>query len=241
MERELHDQHQHPDELLAGESANLAELHEPLLAFIRDSAVTGTRTASSMYGTRGWTAHHNADIWRHSGMVGDWGNGDPVWATWAMAGPWLAQHLYEHYLYGGDLAWLRERPIPHCAAPPSSASTGSWTTARATRHRAVDVAREQVPARRPAGTISAGATMDLALMRDLFSSTADAAEALGLDAPFRKQLLDARAKLRPYAIGAKASCSSGARSSRKSSRITGTSRTCGASTPAATSPPRRRR
>ena len=53
------------------------------------------------------------------------------------------------------------------------------------------------------GTISAGATMDLALMRDLFSSTADAAEALGIDAPFRKQLLDARAKLRPYAIGSK--------------------------------------
>ena len=40
-------------------------------------------------------------------------------------------------------------------------------------------------------------------MRDLFSSTADAAEALGIDAPFRKQLLDARAKLRPYAIGSK--------------------------------------
>ena len=40
-------------------------------------------------------------------------------------------------------------------------------------------------------------------MRDLFSSAADAAEALGIDAPFRKQLLDARAKLRPYAIGSK--------------------------------------
>ena len=40
-------------------------------------------------------------------------------------------------------------------------------------------------------------------MRDLFASTADAAEALGVDAPFRKQLLDARAKLRPYAIGSK--------------------------------------
>ena len=76
------------------------------------------------------------------------------------------------------------------------------------------------------GTISAGATMDLALMRDLFSSTADAAEALGIDAPFRKQLLDARAKLRRTRSAARASCSNGARSSRRSSRITATSRTC---------------
>ena len=45
--------------------------------------------------------------------------------------------------------------------------------------------------------------MDLALIRDLFSSAADAAEALGIDAPFRTQLLDARARLRPYAIGSK--------------------------------------
>jgi len=53
------------------------------------------------------------------------------------------------------------------------------------------------------GTISAGATMDLALMRDLFANAADAAEALGVDAAFRKQLLDVRARLRPYAIGSK--------------------------------------
>jgi alpha-L-fucosidase 2 len=186
------------------ESANLAELHEPLLAFIRDLSVTGTRTASSMYGTRGWTAHHNSDIWRHSAMVGDFGNGDPVWATWAMAGPWLAQHLYEHYLYGGDLAWLRDKAYPvlrgaaefgldwlvddgkgHLVTAPSTSPENKF------RHGGQP------------GTISAGATMDLALMRDLFSSAADAAEVLGIDAPFRKQLLDARAKLRPYAIGSK--------------------------------------
>jgi alpha-L-fucosidase 2 len=186
------------------ESAGLPELHEPLLTFIGELAITGARTASSTYGTRGWTAHHNSDVWRHSGMVGDWGNGDPVWATWQMGGPWLAQHLWEHYLFGGDLAWLKARAYPllkgaaeFCLDSLVDDGRGHLVTAPSTspenRFR-----KDGKP-----GAISAGATMDLALIRDTFSSTADAAEALGVDAAFRRQLLDARAKLRPYAIGSK--------------------------------------
>ena len=225
------------------ESANLAELHEPLLAFIRDLAVTGTRTASSMYGTRGWTAHHNADIWRHSGMVGDWGNGDPVWATWAMAGPWLAQHLYEHYLYGGDLAWLRDKAYP---ALRGAAEFGlDWLVDDGKGH--LVTAPSTSPENKfrhggQPGSISAGATMDLALLRDLFSSTADAAEALGhrraLPQAAPRRAGEAAARTRS---AARASSSNGARSSRRSSRITATSRTCTACTRGATSPRRRRR
>ena len=157
-----------------------------------------------MYGTRGWTAHHNTDIWRHSGMVGDWGNGDPVWATWAMAGPWLAQHLYEHYLYGGDLAWLRDKAYPVLSG---AAEFGlDWLVDDGKGHLVTAPSTSPENKFRQGGqqgTVSAGATMDLALMRDLFSSAADAAEALGVDDAFRKQLLDARARLRPYAIGSK--------------------------------------
>ena len=115
------------------ESANLAELHEPLLAFIRELAVTGARTAASTYGARGWTAHHNSDIWRHSAMVGDFGDGDPVWATWPMAGAVAG---------AAPLRALPVRRRPRLAARPrvsgaarrraSSASTGWSTTARAT-------------------------------------------------------------------------------------------------------------
>ena len=94
------------------ETTGLPELHEPLLAFVGELAVNGRKTASSVYKARGWTAHHNSDLWRQSGMVGDWGFGDPVWATWSMGGPWLATHLYEHYLFGGDVAFLRDRAYP---------------------------------------------------------------------------------------------------------------------------------
>ncbi len=77
------------------EPAGLPELHEPLLSFIPELAVSGRKTVSSYYGARGWTAHHNSDLWRHSAPVGHYGAGDPVWAFWPMAGTWLSQHLYE--------------------------------------------------------------------------------------------------------------------------------------------------
>jgi alpha-L-fucosidase 2 len=186
------------------ETTGLAELHEPLLAFIGELAVTGARTASSVYGTRGWTAHHNSDIWRHSGMVGDWGSGDPVWATWPMGGPWLAQHLWEHYLFGGDLEWLRRTGYPllrgaaeFCLDSLVDDGRGHLVTAPSTSPE------NRFRTDGKAAAISAGATMDLALIRDTFASAADAADALGVDAAFRRQLLDARAKLRPYAIGSK--------------------------------------
>ena len=186
------------------ETAALPELHEPLLTFVGQLAVTGRRTAAS-YGARGWTAHHNSDVWRHSGMAGDWGHGDPVWAAWPMAGAWLAQHLYEHYLFGGDAAYLRERAYP--ALRGAAEFCLDWLVPDGKGHLVTAPSTSPENRFRRAGgvegAVSAGATMDLALVRDLFANTADAADRLGLDAAFRKQLLDARAKLRPYAIGSK--------------------------------------
>ncbi len=186
------------------EPAALPELHQPLLSFIGELAVTGRRTASA-YGARGWTAHHNTDLWRQSGMVGDWGHGDPVWACWQMGGAWLAHHLYEHYLFGGDVAYLRDRAYPllrgaaeFCLDWLVEDASGRLVTAPSTSPEN----QFRLPSGKN-GAISPGATMDLAVMRDLFADTADAAESLGVDAPFRTRLLDARARLRPYAIGSR--------------------------------------
>jgi hypothetical protein len=54
-----------------------------------------------MYGARGWMAHHNTDIWRATGAVDG-----AFWGAWVNGGGWTSQHLWEHYLYGGDKAFL---------------------------------------------------------------------------------------------------------------------------------------
>ena len=129
------------------ESANLADMHGPLLDFIGEVAVTGAKTARTNYGAKGWTVHHNSDLWRQSAPVGNFGEGDPVWAFWPMGGPWLAQHLWTHYAFGGD------RGVPAHARPAADDGRRRVPARLADRRRegtsghvAVDVAGAQVRA-----------------------------------------------------------------------------------------------
>jgi alpha-L-fucosidase 2 len=85
------------------EVTNLSETHEPLFDMIADLAVTGQETAKVMYEAEGWMAHHNTDLWRVCGPVDG-----AFWGMWPNGGAWLAQHLWQHYLYTGDKAFLEK-------------------------------------------------------------------------------------------------------------------------------------
>jgi alpha-L-fucosidase 2 len=186
------------------ESANLTECHRPLLAFIRDLSRYGRKTARTNYGCRGWVAHHNADLWRHTGTVGAVGEGTPVWANWPMGGAWLSNHLWEHYAFRQDrrylasvypvmrsaaefcLDWLVEGPDGHLVTAPSFSP--------------------ELPFRLPdGGTASAAvnATMDTGIIRDLFGNCIAAAGVLGRDAAFSGKLKAAMERMIPYRIGAR--------------------------------------
>ena len=185
------------------ETTSLAELHEPLIRMATELSVNGRRTASTNYGARGWTAHHNTDVWRQSAPVGDYGQGDPVWAFWPMAGAWLSQHLWEHYAFGGDLEYLRTRAYPVMKAAAEfcldwlvETSDGRLTTSPSTSPENKFV----LPDGRRAA-VSAGAAMDLALAWDLFTNVIDAALALRGDEAFRAEVERARGRLAPYRVG----------------------------------------
>jgi len=185
------------------ETCNLAECHEPLFDVIEGLSKTGARTAEVNYGCRGWVSHHNVDIWRQSAPVGNYGQGSPTWANWAMSGPWLCAHLWEHYAFGGDreflraraypvmrsaaefcLDWLIERKDGHLTTCPSHSTENNFIT----------------PDGRTAET-SDGCTMDMALIAELFSNCIEAARVLGVDAEFAERLKTARTRLVPYQIG----------------------------------------
>ena len=185
------------------ETTGLPELHEPLVTMVEELSMTGRKTAAANYGASGWVAHHNTDLWRHSAMVGDWGTGDPVWALWPMAGAWLAQHLYERFLFGGDWRYLRERAYPvmrgaaeFCLDWLIEDGKGHLVTSPSTSPEHKFLTRDGAQA-----ATSMAATMDMALVRDLFANVIDAGEALEIDAPFRRRLAAARERLYPYKIG----------------------------------------
>ena len=184
------------------ESCNLTECTEPLSAFITDLSHTGARAAQETYGLPGWVSHHNIDLWRAANPVG-MGVGAPTWANWGMSGPWLCAHLYEHYRFTLDRDYLRTRAYPvmkgsaeFCLAWLIEDGQGHLTTCPSESTENDFLA----PGGKPAMT-SAGCTMDMALIRELFTNCIAAAKELAIDQEFAAKLEAARARLIPYQIG----------------------------------------
>ncbi len=185
------------------EVCNLSECHEPLLRMIDELAVNGRETARVNYGCKGWCAHHNSDLWRQSAPVGRYGEGNPVWANWPMGGAWLSQHLWEHYVFTGDVAFLEDRGYPlmkdaaqFCLDWLVEDGEGHLVTAPATSPENLYTLPE---GRRLA--VSIASSMDLAIIWDLFTHCIEASELLDLDGDFRAELAVARERLLPYQIG----------------------------------------
>ena len=184
------------------ESCNLSECTEPLLALIADLSHTGARAARETYGLPGWVSHHNIDLWRAANPVG-MGKGAPTWANWGMSGPWLCAHLYEHYRFTYDREFLRTHAYPlmkgsaeFCLAWLVEDESGHLTTcpSESTENNFM------APDGKPAMT-SAGCTMDMALIRELFTNCILAAKELGIDEEFAGKLDAARSRLVPYQVG----------------------------------------
>jgi alpha-L-fucosidase 2 len=172
------------------ETANLSECAEPLFAMIKDLSVSGAATAKIMYDADGWVCHHNTDIWRGTAPV-DF----PPTGCWPSAGAWLCSHLWEHYEFTGDKAFLKQAyPLMKGAAEffvdflVQDPNHPEWMVT--------------CPSFSPEnGGLCAEPTMDTALLNDLFAQTAKASEILGQDTAFRKQILGLRAKLPPFQVG----------------------------------------
>jgi alpha-L-fucosidase 2 len=178
------------------EVTNLAECAEPLFDMIRDLSETGARMARAHYGTGGWVAHHNTDLWRAAGPIDG-----AQWGLWPTGGAWLCRHLWEHYLYSGDRAFLaRAYPLMKGAAefflenlvpePSHGWLVTSPSLSPENAHHAPDI------------TIAAGPAMDMQILRDLFGACAESARVLGIDDEFRARVTATAARLAPPQIGA---------------------------------------
>ena len=185
------------------EVTNLAECAEPLFDFIGQLAVNGAKTATINYGAHGWVSHHNADLWRQSAPVGNYGYGDPVWANYAMSGPWLCQHLWEHYAFTGDKKFLRETAWPLMKG--SAEFLLDWLIDDGHGHLVTAPSTSpELGFLLPDGnraTVSMATTMDMEIAWDLFTNCIAATQVLGTDHDFAAKLETARAKLFPLQIG----------------------------------------
>ncbi len=84
------------------EVGNLSELHEPFIELIKTVAEAGRNTAKAYYDAPGWVCYMMTNPWGYSapGEQASWGA--------STASGWLCNHLWDHYLFTRDTAYLRE-------------------------------------------------------------------------------------------------------------------------------------
>jgi alpha-L-fucosidase 2 len=177
-------------------TTNLVECYRPVFDLIDGLTRTGARTAKAQYDAGGWVTHHNTDAWRGSSVVDA-----AFWGMWQTGGAWLATMMWENYRFTGDREMLRA----HYPAIKSAAQFFLDTLVEEPNlgWLVTNPSNSPEQAHHPGYSVCAGPTMDMQILRDLFGACSEAAEVLGVDHEFRKQVLATRERLAPMQIGAR--------------------------------------
>lgn len=179
------------------ESTSLPEMHEPFLQLVKEVALQG-RESAAMYGCRGWTLHHNTDIWRSTGAVDG-----PGYGIWPTCNAWFCQHLWDRYLFSGDKTYLSE------VYPLMRGACEFYLDflIREPKNNWLVVSPSYSPENRPVVNgkrefvVVAGTTMDNQMVYDLFHNTIQAAKLMNEDAAFTDSLQTVARQLAPMQVG----------------------------------------
>ena len=166
------------------EPANLSECHRPFIDYVTSIREVSAQNTRRKFGNvRGWTVQtmNNAC-------------GISFWKWNPPGSAWYAQHLWEHFAFGRDTAYLRKT-----AYPVLKEICQFW---------------DDHLKRRPDGTLvtpdgwspehgpqEEGVTYDQEIIYDLFTNTIEAADVLGDDKEFREHIASLRDKLLKPKIG----------------------------------------
>ncbi len=164
------------------EVCNLAETTEPLLAHLERSVPHGRVAARKLYNCEG--------IWFPI-QTDPWGRATPEsrgWDVWIGAAPWLAQHLWWRWEWGGDEGVLRDHVYPFLK---EVAAFYQSYLVYDPQGRLVPVPSQSPENRFVGGTdpvsLCVAATMDLELIWDSLTHAIEASEILGLDEDLREE------------------------------------------------------
>lgn len=186
------------------EICNLPECHTPLFDYMDTLVEPGNRTAKIHYGADGWVVHHLSDVWGFTTPA------DGIWGIWPVGAAWLCEHVWEHYLFGGDKDFLINQGYPLMKgaarfildflveAPEGTPLAGKLVTNPS--HS------PENSFRKPDGTRSLftyAATMDLEIIYELFTNCIACLDVLGEDPEFRAELVSALERLAPLQISEK--------------------------------------
>ncbi|MEP0461008.1 MAG: glycoside hydrolase family 95 protein [Flavobacteriaceae bacterium] len=179
------------------EVTNLPEMHEPLIKMVQELSVAGEQTAKNMYGANGWVTHHNTDLWRICGPVDG-----ATWGMWPTGGLWLSQHLWDKFMFNGDLEYLRS---VYPAMKGATEFSLSFLTPEPENNWLV-ISPSTSPENRPKHhenmvNVAYGTTMDNQLVFDILTKTVKAAKLLQRDEELIAKIEETLPNLPPMQIG----------------------------------------
>ena len=180
------------------EICNLGETVDALYNLLVRMKSNGEQTARAMYGTDGFVAHHNTEIWADTEPI----DGVP-YGIWPMGGAWLTLSLWEHYEYSGDLQYLRERayPLMRDAAVYLLRNLFDDGKGQLVSGPSLSPENQYYTSDHQKASLDVSPTMDVEITSALFKHVIAATHALNVDAKLRLELQDALAKLVPLQIG----------------------------------------
>ncbi|MGW0216543.1 glycoside hydrolase family 95 protein [Micromonospora chokoriensis] len=177
-------------------TTNLAECHNPVFDMVRELSVAGARTAQVQYNAGGWVTHHNTDAWRATAVVDG-----AFWGMWQTGGAWLSVLIWDHYLFNGDIEFLRTNYPAMKGAAQFFLDT--LVTEPTLGYLVTNPSNSPELSHHSNASVCAGPTMDNQILRDLFDGVARASEVLNVDSTFRAQVRATRDRLPPMKVGSR--------------------------------------
>lgn len=175
----------------------MPEVNYPLIEMVKELSISGENAAKGQYDAKGWTSHHNVDLWRLSTPVA----GSAQWAFWHGSSGWLCEHLFEHYEYTNDVEYLKE------TAYPVMKKAAEFYLDIMTEYEGKLVLS---PGTSPENTfeyegkpcsVAKYSTMSMSIARELFENCIKACDILGIDSDFAAELKNTVENMAPFKLG----------------------------------------
>ena len=148
----------------------------------------------------GIVAHYTTDVWHYTEPMGRIGYG-----MWPMGIAWSCQNIWDHFLFGGDVEYLRTKSYP--IMKEASEFCMDWLVTDPKTKLLVSgpsISPENsfiIPNGGGRASMVMGPTMDHMIIRDLLQNTIQASLTLDTDKDLRKKMEKTLAKLTPVRIG----------------------------------------
>lgn len=186
------------------EICNLPECHKPLFDYMDTLVEPGSLTAKRHYGAEGWVVHHLSNIWGFTTPA------DGIWGISPIGSAWLCEHVWEHYLFGGDVEFLKEQGYPLMKGAARfmldfliEAPEGTPFAGRLVTNPSHSPENSFLKPDGMRSLFTYAATIDLEIIHELFTNCIACIDVLGVDADFRAELDSALERLAPLQISEK--------------------------------------